>query len=166
MLDAAVRAATDEPDVAADWSPRLEAWLRGNLRAALRRSGAMQGLRRAVRASLPYNQGQLELALRLRRDPNAPLRAIDVAGSLYHEPAYGTLRRECPTLLHLCATVAFANCYIRPFEPQRLKGRLHEMGLSPAGWRLLCRHGTRAYAAQIKGTDSYHETSSPPRSPR
>ena len=151
LLQLAVRAATDEPDLAAAWTPRLETWLRGSVRAALRRSGAMRGLRRAIRASLPYSHEQLELACRSRRDPCTPMCGADIVDLLCFEPAYRALRRESRALLHLCATVRCPDDLGRPNEPRRLKAMLRGKGLSRAGWRLLCRHGSRAYATVTNG---------------
>lgn len=154
LLQQAVRVATDGSDIAEGWAPRLEAWLRGSVRAALRRSGAMPGLRRAIRASLPYSREQLELACRARRDPCAPLCGADIEDLLCFEPAYRTLRRECRALLHLCSAVRRPDDLGRPNEPRQLKAMLRGMGLSRAGWRLLCRHGPRAYAAVSKGLEA------------
>lgn len=151
LLRQAVRAATGEPDLAGAWGSRLDAWLRGSVRAALRRSGAMPGLRRAIRASLPYSREQLELACRARRDPCTPLCGAEIEDLLCFEPAYRTLRRESRALLHLCAAVRRPDDLGRPNAPRRLKAMLRGMGLSRAGWRLLCRHGPRAYAAVSKG---------------
>lgn len=151
LLQCAVQAVAPDPDAAADWAPRLRDWLRGSVRAALRRSGAMSGLRRAIRDSLPYGRDRLDLACRIRRDPNRPLRAADLEEFLGAGPEYVALRSESPTLLHLCSLLADPDRPGRPNVPQRLKSQLRELGLSRAGWRLICRHGVRAYAALIEG---------------
>ena len=151
LVQAVMRAVAPDPDGADEYGQRLAKWLRRGLRTALRRSGAMPGLRRAIRDSLPYRRDQLELACRIRRDPGMPMCAADLLEVLRAEPDYRALRSESPTLLHLCSLTTDPDRPGRPNVPQRLKSQLRELGLGRAGWRLVCRHGVRAYAALMEG---------------
>lgn len=150
LLQAAVRAAAPESDDADDWAPRLRDWLRANVRGALRRAGVMPGLRRAIRACLPYDPAQLALACRVRRVPTAPLSGFDLMELLAAEAEYRKLALESRALMHLCSVHTHPVRLAWPNEPQHLKSQLHELGLRRAGWRLLCRHGTRVYAALLR----------------
>lgn len=157
LLQAAVRAMAPEPDDSDDWAPRLHDWLRASVRAVLRRAGVMPGLRRAIRACLPYDPAQLAMACRVRRIPTMPLCGLYLMELLVAETEYRKLALESHTLMHLCSVLTNPLRITWPNEPQHLKPQLHELGLRPAGWRLLCRHGTRVYAALLKAEhDSEH----------
>lgn len=139
--------APDDIETLAARVTQLHQWLRTTLRTHVRRSRCLPALRRTIRAAMPYPRAALTLACRIRPDPHRPLTAADVdaAERRLHQldPAIHPNRG----LLHLAMLVAGTAAFAP--DPQELKLDLRALGLSKNAWRLLCRHGVRAYASLI-----------------
>lgn len=150
LWHASARAAAWHPDDVYELTYDLESWLAASVRVAARRSGVLACLRHAIRAALPYDPEMIELACRVRRQPAARLCATDIEQALGCRDEYATLRRETPRLMHLGMLLRDPPEIGDPCDAQTMKRQLRDAGLSRAGWRLLCRYGTRVYGDLVR----------------
>ena len=160
LLDAAVRAATDEPDGGRttgrhDSKP-------GCVATCARRCADPAPCRDCVARFAPAcrtTMGSSSWPCRLRRDPNAPLRAARRGrSSLCHEPDIRQAARESPTLLHLCrATPPSRIATSGPSSRNGSRRSCTRWALRPQAGACCAAMARRAYAAQLKGTDSDNE---------
>lgn len=146
-----VAAAVDLGHLSEPPHPRTVAsWLAYSLQAQLRRCGAGRILRRALREAAPLAPGTIEIAWRTHLDHGGPPTCVELDHIEAHLDRYREIQRLNPRLLHLAAAASRAASDAAPCDLQQLKQLLRTRGASHNAWRLLCRHGVRAYAPAMR----------------
>jgi hypothetical protein len=121
-------------------------WLARTVYRLLQREPRFRDLQqRALPAALGLDRGLVDIALRARLISSGPVLAPALYSRVWrHADAFRQVARENPQLLPLLNAYLDEHGLPARVDPVRaMKTHLREQGVSDAGWRYLCRYGTR-----------------------